>query len=77
MWFTRLVHCCFGEGDPRVVADILPPPPPLWLRPDLCPRAVTLAAVIRKECVGHHGEGKGKAIVFMSTCDAVDFYFKV
>ena len=38
---------------------------------------VTLAAVVRKECVGHHGEGKGKIIVFMSTCDAVDFYFKV
>lgn len=40
-------------------------------------RSVTLASVLRKQCVGKDGEAVGKAIVFMSTCDTVDFYYDV
>lgn len=40
-------------------------------------RAVTLVGVVRKECVGKHGEATDKAILFMSTCDTVDFYYEV
>eukprot|EP00124_Ichthyophonus_hoferi_P002458 Ihof_evm8s168 gene=Ihof_evmTU8s168 len=37
-------------------------------------RLVTLAAFLRRECIDHLGRPKGKAIVFMMTCDVVDFH---
>jgi hypothetical protein len=39
--------------------------------------AVTLIGALRKECVGKDGEATDKAILFMSTCDTVDFYYEV
>jgi hypothetical protein len=39
--------------------------------------AVTLIGALRKECLGKDGEATDKAILFMSTCDTVDFYYEV